>query len=434
MTNPQTQSNAMEPDVLNEVCAKADAARIAQAQLAQTNTQRKNELLNAIADALDARANEIAEANAIDMQKSAAHGMDAGKLARLKFAVPRVTAAAQGVRHVATLQDPIGEIVRGYHLDNGLRLEQTRVPIGVLGMIYEARPNVTLDVFSLCFKSGNACLLKGGSDADCSNRAIVSVIHSVLIQQGLNPNLVVLLPPDRESAAELLNARGYVDLLIPRGGKGLIDFVRRNATVPVIETGAGVCHAYFDRSGDVTKGAAIIRNAKTRRVSVCNALDCELVHRDRVAGLQVLCGGLSCSHVTIYADPEAFSALQESYPAELLRHSTDESYGTEFLDYKMAVKVLSDPEEAVAHIARYGSGHSECIVTEDSRSADYFMKAVDAACVYVNVPTSFTDGGEFGLGAEIGISTQKLHARGPMGLEELNTYKWIVRGEGQTRD
>ena len=216
--------------------------------------------------------------------------------------------------------------------------------------------------------------------------------------------------------------------------KGLIDFVRRNATVPVIETGAGVCHAYFDRSGDVTKGAAIIRNAKTRRVSVCNALDCVLVHRERVADLPVLCGGLSCSHVTIYADPEAFSALQESYPAELLRHSTDESYGTEFLDYKMAVKVLSDPEEAVAHIARYGSGHSECIVTEDSRSADYFMKAVDAACVYVNVPTSFTDGGEFGLGAEIGISTQKLHARGPMGLEELNTYKWIVRGEGQTRD
>ncbi len=356
------------------------------------------------------------------------------KYDRLKLTTERIHGIAEGIRSVTRLPSPVGRVLSETLRPNGMKLTKVSVPFGVIGIVYEARPNVTLDVFSLCFKSGNACLLKGGSDADCSNRAIVSVIHSVLIQQGLNPNLVVLLPPDRESAAELLNARGYVDLLIPRGGKGLIDFVRRNATVPVIETGAGVCHAYFDRSGDVTKGAAIIRNAKTRRVSVCNALDCVLVHRERVADLPVLCGGLSCSHVTIYADPEAFSALQESYPAELLRHSTDESYGTEFLDYKMAVKVLSGPEEAVAHIARYGSGHSECIVTEDSRSADYFMKAVDAACVYVNVPTSFTDGGEFGLGAEIGISTQKLHARGPMGLEELNTYKWIVRGEGQTRD
>ena len=399
--------------------------------LAFCGEEKINEVLRAVADATESQAGQILSENAKDLAR-----MDESdpKYDRLKLTTERIHGIAEGIRSVTRLPSPVGRVLSETLRPNGMKLTKVSVPFGVIGIVYEARPNVTLDVFSLCFKSGNACLLKGGSDADCSNRAIVSVIHSVLIQQGLNPNLVVLLPPDRESAAELLNARGYVDLLIPRGGKGLIDFVRRNATVPVIETGAGVCHAYFDRSGDVTKGAAIIRNAKTRRFSVCNALDCVLVHRERVADLPVLCGGLSCSHVTIYADPEAFSALQESYPAELLRHSTDESYGTEFLDYKMAVKVLSGPEEAVAHIARYGSGHSECIVTEDSRSADYFMKAVDAACVYVNVPTSFTDGGEFGLGAEIGISTQKLHARGPMGLEELNTYKWIVRGEGQTRD
>ena len=398
--------------------------------LAFCGEEKINEVLRAVADATESQAGQILSENAKDLAR-----MDESdpKYDRLKLTTERIHGIAEGIRSVTRLPSPVGRVLSETLRPNGMKLTKVSVPFGVIGIVYEARPNVTLDVFSLCFKSGNACLLKG-SDADCSNRAIVSVIHSVLIQQGLNPNLVVLLPLDRESAAELLNARGYVDLLIPRGGKGLIDFVRRNATVPVIETGAGVCHAYFDRSGDVTKGAAIIRNAKTRRVSVCNALDCVLVHRERVADLPVLCGGLSCSHVTIYADPEAFSALQESYPAELLRHSTDESYGTEFLDYKMAVKVLSGPEEAVAHIARYGSGHSECIVTEDSRSADYFMKAVDAACVYVNVPTSFTDGGEFGLGAEIGISTQKLHARGPMGLEELNTYKWIVRGEGQTRD
>ena len=397
--------------------------------LAFCGEEKINEVLRAVADATESQAGQILSENAKDLAR-----MDESdpKYDRLKLTTERIHGIAEGIRSVTRLPSPVGRVLSETLRPNGMKLTKVSVPFGVIGIVYEARPNVTLDVFSLCFKSGNACLLKGGSDADCSNRAIVSVIHSVLIQQGLNPNLVVLLPPDRESAAELLNARGYVDLLIPRGGKGLIDFVRRNATVPVIETGASVCHAYFDRS--VTKGAAIIRNAKTRRVSVCNALDCVLVHRERVADLPVLCGGLSCSHVTIYADPEAFSALQESYPAELLRHSTDESYGTEFLDYKMAVKVLSGPEEAVAHIARYGSGHSECIVTEDSRSADYFMKAVDAACVYVNVPTSFTDGGEFGLGAEIGISTQKLHARGPMGLEELNTYKWIVRGEGQTRD
>ena len=394
--------------------------------LAFCGEEKINEVLRAVADATESQAGQILSENAKDLAR-----MDESdpKYDRLKLTTERIHGIAEGIRSVTRLPSPVGRVLSETLRPNGMKLTKVSVPFGVIGIVYEARPNVTLDVFSLCFKSGNACLLKGGSDADCSNRAIVSVIHSVLIQQGLNPNLVVLLPLDRESAAELLNARGYVDLLIPRGGK-----VRRNATVPVIETGAGVCHAYFDRSGDVTKGAAIIRNAKTRRVSVCNALDCVLVHRERVADLPVLCGGLSCSHVTIYADPEAFSALQESYPAELLRHSTDESYGTEFLDYKMAVKVLSGPEEAVAHIARYGSGHSECIVTEDSRSADYFMKAVDAACVYVNVPTSFTDGGEFGLGAEIGISTQKLHARGPMGLEELNTYKWIVRGEGQTRD
>lgn len=399
--------------------------------LAFCNEAKINEVLLAVADATEAQAGWILSENAKDLAR-----MDTSnpKYDRLRLTEERIHGIAEGIRHVAQLPSPVGRVLNETIRPNGMKLTKVSVPFGVIGIVYEARPNVTLDVFSLCFKSGNACLLKGGSDADCSNRAIVSVIHAVLERQGLDADLVVLLPPDHDSTAELLNARGYVDLLIPRGGKGLIDFVQQNATVPVIETGAGVCHTYFDRKGDVAKGFSIINNAKTRRVSVCNALDCVLVHHDRVNDLPALCDGLQYAGVTIYADNEAYRSLQASYPSGLLEHATDESYGTEYLDYKMAVKVLWDVEEAVSHIARYGSGHSECIVTEDAQAADYFIKAVDAACVYVNVPTSFTDGGEFGLGAEIGISTQKLHARGPMGLEELNTYKWIIRGNGQTRD
>ena len=404
--------------------------REASRTLAFCDGRKINEVLFAVADATEAHIGDILEANAQDLARMEAANP---KYDRLKLTEDRIRGIAEGIRNVAELPSPIGRVLGESIRPNGMKLKKISVPFGVIGMVYEARPNVTLDVFSLCFKSGNACLLKGGSDADCSNRALIKIIHEVLETHGLNPDLAVLLPADHESTAELLNARSYVDLLIPRGGRGLIDFVRQHATIPVIETGAGVCHAYFDKDGDVEKGAAIIQNAKTRRVSVCNALDCLLVHRDRVKDLPALCAGMIQMNVLIHIDDAAYSSLSSVYPDRLLQPATEESYGTEFLDYKMAVKVVDSLEEAVAHIARNGSGHSECIVTEDAASADFFVKAVDAACVYVNVPTSFTDGGEFGLGAEIGISTQKLHARGPMGLEELNTYKWVIEGNGQIR-
>ena len=404
--------------------------RQASRSLAFCCEEKINEVLCAVADATEAQAIHILEENAKDLAR-----MDEAnpKYDRLKLTEERIKGIANGIRSVAQLPSPIGRLLGNAVRPNGMRLKKISVPFGVIGMIYEARPNVTLDVFSLCFKSGNACLLKGGSDADSSNRAIVEVIHGVLEAYGLTSDLVALLPADHESTAELLNARGYVDLLIPRGGRGLIDFVRQNATIPVIETGAGVCHTYFDKDADVVKGKAIVKNAKTRRVSVCNALDCLLMHRDRVADLPAICMDMVSSNVKIYADAESYRMLENVYPKELLQPATEESYGTEFLDYKMSIKVVDRLEEAVAHICKNGSGHSECIVTESQVVADYFVKAVVAACVYVNVPTSFTDGGEFGLGAEIGISTQKLHARGPMGLEELNTYKWVIEGEGQIR-
>ena len=316
---------------------------------------------------------------------------------------------------------------------NGLDLKRVSVPFGVIGVIYEARPNVSFDVFSLCLKAGSACVLKGGSDADFSNRAIVKVIHGVLERFGVNPDVVVLLPAEREATATLLQARGYVDLLIPRGSSALIQYVRENARIPVIETGAGVCHAYFDVDGDVRKGAAIVNNAKTRRVSVCNALDSVLIHASRLSDLPQLCAPLQESRVRIYADSRALAALQGHYPADLLEAATEKHFGTEFMDYKMAVKTVDSLDEALAHIARFGSGHSECIITENADAAEKFLQLVDAACVYANAPTSFTDGAQFGLGAEIGISTQKLHARGPMALEEITTYKWFVQGDGQVR-
>ena len=394
------------------------------------NEEQINAVLLSLADALEASSSSVLEANASDLAR-----MDKAdpKYDRLQLTESRIKGIADGVRSVAALSAPMGRVIEENVRPNGMRLKKVSVPFGVVGVIYEARPNVTADVFSLCLKSGNACILKGGSDADCSNRAIIEIIHRVLREHGMDENLAALLPAGHESTTELLNARGYVDVVIPRGGRGLIDYVRREATIPVIETGAGVCHTYFDASGDISMGWAIVKNAKTRRVSVCNALDCLLVHRDRVGDIAALCSDLRQSGVMIYADAEAYETLCGSYPESLLAHATEESYGTEYLDYKLSVKVVGSVEEAASHIALYGSGHSECIVSGDSASAGYFTKAVDAACVYVNVPTSFTDGGEFGLGAEIGISTQKLHARGPMGLQELNTYKWIISGEGQTR-
>ncbi|MDP4291763.1 MAG: glutamate-5-semialdehyde dehydrogenase [Bacteroidota bacterium] len=352
---------------------------------------------------------------------------------RLKLTPNRIRDIASDLQSVATLPTPLNRIHSDVFRPNGLHIRKISVPFGVIGVIYEARPNVTFDVSGLCLKSGNVCVLKGGSDAEYSNRAIVSIIRQVLEQYQTDPNLVNLLPSDREATAQLLNARDYVDLLIPRGGQSLIDFVRKNATIPVIETGAGICHTYFDESGNKTIGQAIITNAKTRRVSVCNALDILIIHHSRLNDLPFLCEKLAASNVEIFADTPSFNALAGYYPESLLREAAAESYSTEFLAYKMAIKTVGDMNEALNHISLYGSKHSEAIITEDADAADLFQKRVDAAVVYVNTSTAFTDGAQFGLGAEIGISTQKLHARGPMGLEELTSYKWLVESDGCIR-
>ena len=412
---------------LNETFA---AVQVASRELALLNDDIINQILNAVADAAIAETPFILAENKKDLAR-----MDKNdpKYDRLKLTKERLKGIAADTRNVATLPSPLGKVLKESVRPNGMRLTKVSVPFGVIGIIYEARPNVSFDVFSLCLKSGNACILKGGSDADCSNRAIISVIHEVLKKFNINPHIVELLPADREATAALLNAVGYVDLIIPRGSSSLIHFVRENAKIPVIETGAGICHTYFDEFGDVNKGAAIIHNAKTRRVSVCNALDCAIIHEKRLIELPMLCEKLKDSHVIIYADAQAYQALKNRYPAELLEHAKAESFGTEFLDYKMAVKTVKSFEDALGHIQENSSKHSECIVTENKERAALFTKIVDAACVYTNVSTAFTDGAQFGLGAEIGISTQKLHARGPMGLEEITSYKWVIEGDGQTR-
>ena len=377
--------------------------------LATIADDKRNEILLAVADAIIANKQNILEANAKDLAK-----MDPKNplYDRLQLTDKRLEDIASDMRNVSKLPSPLGRVLKESTLPNGLRLKRVSVPFGVIGMIYEARPNVTFDVFSLCFKSGNACVLKGGKDADNSNRAEVEIIHQVLEANGVNPDVVTLLEATHEATAEMLNAVGYIDVCIPRGGRKLIDFVRDNAKVPVIETGAGVVHAYFDEFGDLHMGKRIIDNAKTRRVSVCNALDCLIIHRSRLADLPALLEPVEKKNVKIVYD----------------------DFGTEFMDYKMAVKVVDSIDEAIEHIATYGSGHSECIITNNKDNAKKFQQLVDAACVYVNAPTSFTDGAQFGLGAEIGISTQKLGPRGPMGLEEITTYKWLIEGEGQIRN
>lgn len=358
---------------------------------------------------------------------------DDPKYDRLKLTETRIQDIAKDIQNVANLTSPLGKELLRKELPNGLEITKVSVPLGVVGIIYEARPNVTFDVFSLCLKTGNACVLKGGSDAAASNRAILSVIHEVLSKHQLDTGIVALLPPDRQATEALLNAIGYVDVLIPRGSQSLIDFVRQNAKVPVIETGAGIVHTYFDETADLEKGKAIIYNAKTRRVSVCNALDCLIIHQTRLADLPALAAPLAQKQVEIFADASAYAALQENYPTELLKPAEKEHFGTEFLSLKMALKTVNSLDEALEHIAQYSSNHSEAIISEDAAHIEQFLNSVDAAAVYANTSTAFTDGAQFGLGAEIGISTQKLHARGPMGLEELTSYKWVVKGNGQVR-
>ena len=390
--------------------------------------ERRNEILLAVADAIIYNKVELLAANAKDLARMEKTNP---LYDRLLLTEQRLEGIAADMRHVAELPSPLGRILLKRILPNGLRLRRVSVPFGVIGVIYEARPNVSFDVFALCFKSGNACVLKGGRDAEDSNRAIVALIHEVLRREGIDEHVVELLPATHEATAEMLNAVGYVDLCIPRGGRKLIDFVRDTARVPVIETGAGVVNTYFDQDGDLEMGKAIINNAKTRRVSVCNALDCLLIHESRLSDLFALCEKMAEKNVVIYADSQAYSALDGRYP--YLEHATDDSFGTEFMDYKLSIKTVASIEEALAHIDEYGSGHSEAIVTRNEQTACQFQTHVDAACVYWNAPTSFTDGAQFGLGAEIGISTQKLGPRGPMALEEMTTYKWLIEGEGQVR-
>ena len=404
--------------------------KVASRSLALIPDARRDEILLAVADAILANEASLLEANAKDLSR-----MDKSNplYDRLQLTPARLADIASDMRHVAALPSPLGRVLKEKTLENGLHLRRVSVPFGVIGMVYEARPNVSFDVFSLCFKSGNACILKGGKDADDSNQAIITLIHSVLDEYGVDNDVVALLPSTHEATAEMLNAVGYIDVCIPRGGRRLIDFVRDTAKVPVIETGAGVVHAYFDKDGDLEMGKRIVNNAKTRRVSVCNALDCLIINKVRIADLPALCEPLAKSNVKIYADEAAFAALSGKYSDELLFHATEESFGTEFMAYSMAIKTVDSLDAAISHIANFGSGHSECIITDNKESASAFQMQVDAACVYVNAPTSFTDGAQFGLGAEIGISTQKLGPRGPMALEEITTYKWLIEGNGQIR-
>ncbi len=405
-------------------------AKAASRSLALIPEDLRNQILQAVADAIVDFKERILAANEKDLAK-----MDPKNplYDRLQLTDKRLDDIASDMRHVAELPSPLGHVTKQKTLPNGLRLHRVSVPFGVIGMIYEARPNVTFDVFSLCFKSGNACVLKGGSDADLSNQASVELIHEVLKQYDINPAVVTLLPATHEATGEMLNAVGYIDLCIPRGGRRLIDFVRNTARIPVIETGAGVVNTYFDVDGDMEKGKAIICNAKTRRVSVCNALDCLIIHEKRLGDLLELVQPLRDHKVTLYADGPAYQLLTGHYPDILLQPATEESFGTEFMDYKMSIRTVTSLDEALAHIDQFGSGHSEAIITENEETARRFQAHVDAACVYWNAPTSFTDGAQFGLGAEIGISTQKLGPRGPMALEEITTYKWIIEGEGQIR-
>lgn len=389
-----------------------------------------NEVLQELAKEARENTTFILAENAKDLERM---NPEDPKYDRLKLTQERIDGIAADIENVSQLESPVGKVLKNSVLANGLKISKVSVAFGVIGIIYEARPNVTFDVFSLCLKSGNACVLKGGSDAFYSNQAIVSIIQKVLKKYNLDENTVNLLPAGREETNEMLRAHGYIDLIIPRGSQGLINFVRENATIPVIETGAGICHTYFDKFGDTHKGAEIIFNAKTRRPSVCNALDCLVMHESRLKELPALAKKLAAEKVVIYADEASFEKLKGNYPKYLLFPATNESFGTEFLSLKMAIKTVDCIYDAIKHINIFSSKHSEAIISEDKERIKLFQKMIDASSVYSNTSTAFTDGAQFGLGAEIGISTQKLHARGPMALEELTSYKWIIEGEGQIR-
>ncbi|UZJ40544.1 glutamate-5-semialdehyde dehydrogenase [Prosthecochloris sp. SCSIO W1101] len=389
-----------------------------------------NDILTDLADRIPGRSQAILEANRKDLDRM---DPDDPKYDRLLLNDSRLETIADDIRNVAGLSSPVGRILEKRTLQNGLQLKKMTVPLGVIGIIYESRPNVTFDVFSLCLKSGNATVLKGGSDALYSNIAIVELIHHVLDKHGIDTDTLYLLPAEREAAEIMLNAVDYIDVIIPRGSQQLIDFARKKSTVPVIETGAGIVHTYFDKSGDPRMAKEIVFNAKTRRPSVCNALDTFIIHRERLDDLAFITEPLAEKKVIIFADGDAYPALLGRYPSELLQKAEVTHFGTEFLSLKMSVKTVDDLDEAVDHINRYSSMHSEAVIASDPAVKEEFLKRVDAAVVYANTSTAFTDGAQFSLGAEIGISTQKLHARGPMALQELTSYKWVIEGEGQIR-
>ncbi len=415
---------------MQDIIAALEKTRTASRKLGLLTADKTAAVLNALADNIEKNAAVILQANAQDL---AAMPKDDPRYDRLLLDAPRLKGIADDVRTVASLPAPVGVTLESKTLPNGLCLGKRSVPLGVVGVIYESRPNVTVDVFALCFRAGNAVALKGGKEADHSNRAFTDVIHATLAAHNLPADIVYLLPPLREATTTLLNAVGLVDICIPRGSQALIDHVRNNARVPVIETGAGIVHTYIHTSADTAKAAQIVHNAKTRRVSVCNALDTLLIDRARLTDLSTICAPLAANDVEIFADAEAHATLSGNYPAALLHAAAPEDFGREFLSYKMSVKTVGGFDEALAHIAQYSSRHSEAILAEDAAVIDTFLNAVDAAAVYANASTGFTDGGQFGMGAEIGISTQKLHARGPMGLQALTSYKWVVRGDGHIR-
>jgi glutamate-5-semialdehyde dehydrogenase len=413
-----------------DLTALFTACREASRPLGQVPPAAIDALLRALAAAVEAATPELLAANARDLARMTPTDP---RYDRLQLTADRLRGIAQDLRTVADLPSPLGTVLLDKTLPNELHLSKVRVPLGVVGVIYEARPNVTLDVAALGLKTGNAVLLKGGSDARHSNEALVQLIQRVLLEHQLPAAAVTLLPTERAATEALLRAVGHVDVLIPRGSQQLIDYVRDNARVPVIETGAGIVHTYVDESADLAKARAIVANAKTRRVSVCNALDCLLVHRARLPELPALLAPLAAAGVLLHADEPALAALAGHYPDALLDLATEAHFGTEFLSLQLAVKTVDSLDAALDHLARHSSRHSEAIVSEDAAHIERFLREVDAAAVYANASTAFTDGAQFGLGAEIGISTQKLHARGPMGLEELTSYKWLVRGNGHTR-
>lgn len=403
----------------------------ASTELGLLSDDRRNHLLLRIADTIDQQTPALLEANAKDLSR-----MDPANplYDRLQLTEARLSDIAASMRQVAALPSPLGRELKHTVLENGLDIRRVSVPYGVIGVVYEARPNVTFDVFALCLKSGNACILKCGKDAIDSSLAAVELMQRVLSEEGVSTDIVALLPPTHEATGEMLQAVSYIDLCIPRGSKRLISFVRDTAKVPVIETGAGVVHCYFDSEGDLEVGRAVVENAKTRRPSVCNALDTLIINAERLGDLGNLVSPLADHDVLLHADAKAYQALTGQYPSNLLvEANSEETWQTEWMSLQMGVRVVDSLDEALGHIATFGSGHSESIITENADKARRFQTMVDAACVYVNTPTSFTDGGQFGLGAEIGISTQKLGARGPMGLEEMTTYKWLIEGHGQVR-